>query len=166
MINNIYSEYVEVSKELDSTIKKCFVNHLVLYNYALGLLYDSEDITYNTIKKKVAVYIEEKNLFPVLVIPLFNELYYQFKKFKRNIKVQKKITSVQYFTYISRDYTSKYINIDTVNNEITFNEFEGKIILTKPLPEIEPNSQVYINISFSNAENKYKLSIHKFRDTE
>lgn len=38
MTKNIYSEYVTVTPELDSSLKKCFLNHLVIYNQALSYL--------------------------------------------------------------------------------------------------------------------------------
>ena len=66
MSKNIYVEYIEVTDDLDAILKKCFINHLVLYNYALSVRYDNEDITFKNLKKKVMQHAKESNIKPIM----------------------------------------------------------------------------------------------------
>ena len=158
---NLYSEYIHVSADLDEALKRCFMNHLVLYNYSLSLLYDKPYSSFKDIMKQVDARIEEKNTTPIIHIALMNELYYQYKKFKRNIRVQKLVTDIQYFTFFSNGYNCRSMDVSEDRKSITLNDLPGVITLDKPLPELNDEEVVYINISYSNAEDKYKISMYK-----
>lgn len=161
MKNSLYNEYVQITPELDTVLKKCFVNHLLLYNQALTYLYKDEELSFKNLKKQILVYISEKNIKPIIDIALYNEIYYQYKKFKRNIKIQKLITDIQYFTFLCKNYVSKALIVSEDRKSIKFEDFEGQILLNKELPTVDEEDLIYINISFSNIENKYMISVYK-----
>lgn len=160
MDNKIYSEYVEVSPELDKQLKKSLINHLVIYNYSLSQLHTNPEITFKNLMKSVHTYIDIRKMSPVILLALMNEIYYQFKKFKRNIRMQKLVTDIQYFTFIGKIPNCNNLKIDLDKNTIKIDEFSGEISLTKPLPEVDKDLNVYYNISYSNTEDRYKLTIY------
>lgn len=161
MKNNLYNEYVNVTDNLSVTLKHCFVNHLIVYNKALAFLYDNEELTFKGLKKLIVKYLIEKNLNPIIEVALHNEIYYQYKKFKRNIKIQKLITDIQYFTFLCKGYSTKSIIVSDDRKTIKFEGFEGEISLDKELPLVSEDTLVYVNLSFSNIENKFMISIYK-----
>jgi hypothetical protein len=110
--------------------------------------------------KMVVSYIEEKHLTPVIHTALMNELYYQYKKFKRNIRMQKLVSDIQYFTILSKGYVNPTLHFDLPNNTITVESFPGIIKLNKPLPQLLDGGVIYVNFSYSGDEDKYKMSIH------
>lgn len=156
----LYNEYVDVDEELDRHLKKCFVNHLIVYNYCLKLLYDNPELSFRIMKKQAVQYLQEQGIAPVLDVALFNELYYQHKKFKFNIRVQKLITDIQYFTFLLKDYNCKNFALTSDLSQIHFEDLSGVLRLTKPLPPLPAETVVYLNLSYSNAEDKYKISIY------
>lgn len=158
--NLLYSEYVKVTEDLDSALKKCFVNHLVIYNYGLNLLYHDPEMTFNNLKRSANSYTQQKNISPILDLAIYNELYYQFKKFKRNIKVQKLVTDIQYFTFLLKGYQCRCLEISEDKTSITFTGLPGVMKLSTPLPELNEEDVIYLNLSYSNQEDRYKLSLH------
>lgn len=161
MRNNLYNEDVEITPDLDVILKRCFVNHLLVYNQALSFLHKNDELTFKDLKKQIVKYIAEKKLAPVIEIALFNEIYYQYKKFKRNVKIQKLITDIQYFTFLCKGYTGRSLIVSDDRMKITFEGFAGEIQLKKELPVMAADDPVYVNLSFSNIENKYRMSIYK-----
>lgn len=161
MKNNLYNEYVDISPDLDTKLKKCFVNHMLLYNQALDYLHKNEELTFKSLKKQIINHLKDKQLTPIIEIALFNELYYQYKKFKRNVRIQKLITDVQYFSFLSKGYTTRSLVVNEDRKSITFEGFEGSIHLDKELPKINEEESFYINLSFSNIENRYMISIYR-----
>lgn len=164
MRNNLYNEYVDISPDLDAVLKKCFVNHLLVYNQALSFLHKDEELTFKGLKKQIIKYIGEKQLSPIIEIALFNEIYYQFKKFKRNVKIQKLITDIQYFTFLCKGYSTRSITVSADRKTVTFDGFPGQITLKKELPVVGEEEPLYVNLSFSNIENKYMISIYRSSD--
>lgn len=158
---NIYYGEIVADKELDECLKKCFVNHLVAYNYSLSLIKEDYNIDFKTLKDKVYIHVKEKAIEPVIFPALMNELYYQFKKFKEGIKTQKLITDIQYITVITNGYVNKILNIDRNLKEISFFNMPGKFTLITPLPLVIDVSPLYFNISYSNITDSYMLSIFK-----
>jgi len=161
MRNNLYTEYVDITPDLDAILKKCFVNHLLVYNQALAFLYENEELTFKNLKKMIVAYIGERKLSPIIEIALYNEIYYQYKKFKRNIKIQKLITDIQYFTFLCKGYTTKSLTVSDDRKTIRFDDFAGHIELKKELPPVTDEELIYMNLSFSNIENKYMISIYR-----
>ena len=161
MIKNIYNEYVVVTSDLDVTLKKCFMNHLVIYNHSLGILYNNSEMNFKSLMKSVSSYITEKSITPILQLPLMSELYYQYKKFKRNIRIQKLVTDIQYFTFLCNGYECKNLLFNKEKDRIQIQGFTGQIELSKPLPSISTDQAIYLNLSYSNIEDKYKLSVYK-----
>jgi hypothetical protein len=160
MKTKLYSEYVDVSEELDKQLKRCFINHLVIYNYSLEQLLASPELNFKKLTKIVTEYVNSSKLTPVIDTAYMNELYYQYKKFKRNIRVQKKLTDIQYFTFITKQYKSKSIKYDTTENRIHVTELSGYIQLTEPLPRLNQDDIIYLNLSYSNNEDRYRISIY------
>lgn len=161
MRNNLYNEYVDITPDLDAVLKKCFINHLLVYNQALSFLHKDEELTFKNLKKQIIKYISEKQLSPIIEIALFNEIYYQFKKFKRNVRIQKLITDIQYFTFLCKGYSTRSLLVSEDRMKITFDGFPGEITMKKELPTISEEESLYVNLSFSNIENKYMISIYR-----
>ena len=162
MSKNIYVEYVEVTDDLSAILKKCFINHLVLYNYALTIRYENEDITFKNLKKKVVQHAKEANISPIIDSALYNDIYYLCRKFRRNIKIQKLVTDIQYFTFLCKGYSSSNnkFTIQPNRREIVFDQFPGKITLPSELPYVREDELLYLNLSYSGVEQRYMLSIH------
>lgn len=161
--NKIYDDYVTVTSSLDVILKKCLVNHMLIYNYSLQELYADSEISFKALMKKVRTHIRVKEITTYIDIALMSELYYQYKKFKKNIRIQKLITDIHYFTFISNGYNSKHLFVspDRLTVRIRLFEDQGEFTLHEPLPELQENELIYFNISYSNAEDRYKISIHK-----
>ena len=118
-------------------------------------------MTFKNLKKEITKYIAERKLTPIIEIALLNEIYYQYKKFKRNVKIQKLITDIQYFTFLCKGYTTRSLIVSEDQTTVTFDGFPGEIKLKKALPDITNEDTLYVNLSFSNIENKYKISIYR-----
>ncbi len=156
MKKKLYDEYVDVSETFHCELRRCFINHLIIYNKSLAILHDLPETSFNVFKKQVKKIITDSNLKPIIESALLNELYYQYKKFKRNIKIQKLITDIQYFTFLTNGYSCKSLRFE--GNQITFVDILGSVQLTTPLPDLS-GKLLYINFSYSNTENRYKLSL-------
>lgn len=161
MRNNIYNHDVDISPDLDTILKKCFVNHLLVYNQALTFLHRDGELTFKSLKKEIVKYIAERKLSLIIEIALYNEIYYQYKKFKRNVKIQKLITDIQYFTFLCKGYTARSLIVSDDRMSVKFEGFPGEITLKEQLPVIAEEEMVYLNLSFSNIENKYMISIYR-----
>lgn len=157
--SNIYSETVTVDPGLSETLKRCFINHIVICNYALELMAKDTELSCKALQKEVAAYVEENNISPVLKKPLYNEVYYQHKKYRNNITTPKRVTNVQYFTYITNGISEKEIAFDNVNNRLNITECEGFIYLEKPLPPLQEGVDIYVNLSYSAQKDSFRLTI-------
>ena len=156
---NIYLADINVSGVLDEYLRKCFLNHLVVYNHSLEILIKNPAIKFKDLKLKCYEFISEKNITEFMGSPLFNELYYQYKKFtERNIKVGKTLTGIHYITFLVNSYNNKCFNKE--GNKLLINGVDGYIELNEDLPEvIDEGKMLYFNISYSNQESKYQLSV-------
>jgi len=156
---NIYQASVVVNGRLDEYLKKCFLTHLIIYNHSLEILIKSPSITFKDLKLKCYEFITEKNITEFIRGPLLNELYYQFKKFnKQNNKTSKTLTEIHYITFMVNSYNNKCFSKE--GNKIFFIGIDGFIELDRDLPEIVDKTKMfYFNISYSNQESKYQLSI-------
>lgn len=157
---NIYSEYIDVDPDVDAAMKKVFMNHLVIYNISLAILYKHPEISFKDLKKQALHYVVSRNIAPVFELALCNELYYQYKKFKSNIRVQKLVTDIQYFTFLLKDHSCKSLILKEDHKTLYFPEIDMSVTLSKELPEFKEDSLTYLNLSYSNQENRYKLSLH------
>jgi len=160
MTNKVYSCYLDVPESLDKKLKKIFMNHLVVYNHCLGVLCGNPETTFKGPKKQASQYVASKQIAPIFDLALYNELYYQYNKFKSNIRVQKLVTDIQYFTFLLKGYDAKNVHISADRKKISFTDIEGCIELEEPLPTLSSEDITYLNISYSNQENRYKLSMH------
>ena len=156
---NIYLADISVSDGLDAYLRKCFLNHLIVYNHSLEILVKNPDIKFKDLKLKCYEFISEKNITEFMGSPLFNELYYQYKKFKeRNIKSGKTLTGIHYITLLVNSYNNKCFSKE--GNKIHINGVDGFIELNEDLPEnVEEDKMLYFNLSYSNQESKYQLSV-------
>lgn len=159
MSSNVYDEYVEVPESLSEVLLRTFVNHLNVYNYSLSILHKNNEISFKDLRKLIKSYLEINQVKPVLAIALFNELFYQYKKFKKFSRAQKRVSDIQYFTFLVTNDKAKEIVISQDRLSITFVTAGESITLPKPLPPIG-NVPVYLNISYSNNEERYKVSLH------
>lgn len=162
MSNKIYDEEVVVTSPLDALLKKTMVNHLLIYNHCLNTLYKDPEIDFMTLKRIANSYIEEKNLAPVIGSAMFNELYYQFKKFRKNVRIRKQLTDIQYLTFTVGGFDNNNFTYKTDTKEIKLHGLEGSIQLEKPLPEMDGPSSIYVNLSYSNREDNYRLNVYKY----
>lgn len=161
MSKKVYDEQVEVAEELDVILKKTFVNHLLVYNYCLHCLYKDPEIPFHTLKKIATNYITEKNISPVIDSAVNNELYYQHKKFRKNIKILKQLTDIQYFTFTVGSYTNSIFTVSTCLTKIKIKGVDGDIVLSKPLPVLDEEVKtIYLNFSYSGNENAYRVNLY------
>lgn len=156
---NFYNEEVIVSKELDITFKKCLLNHLILYNHILEVLEKDPHITFRKLKKIIHEYITSKKIEEYLASSLYHEMHYLYKKYASNNRTFKQLSDIQYLTFYINDYNNK--NFSLKENRIIFANFKGCIELKKDFPIIENKELVYLNLSYSTNEDKYKISIYK-----
>ncbi len=157
--SNLYNEEVNISEDLDVTLKKCFLNHLVLYNYMLEIIEKDPYITFRKLKKVMQEYIQTKKIEEYLASSLYHEMHYLYKKYNNNNKSSKQLSSIQYLTFYINDYNNRNFTLE--DNKITFSNFKGYIELKKEFPVIVNKELIYLNISYSANENKYKISIYK-----
>lgn len=157
----VYDEPVTVNQQVDLTLKRAFVNHLLVYNYCLHLLYKEPETPFHILKRYAATYIQDKKLSPIVESAMYNEIYYQFKKFRRNVKIQKHLNDIQYFTFTVGSYQNNNFTVNKEFTQIEIKGIPGIVQLEKPLPDLgEGNVLVYINLSYSNQENSYRLNIY------
>jgi len=157
----VYKEKVEVTESLDSELKKCFKNHLTLYNYALDLL-KKENLEFSELKERIIEHIKEINLAPVIYSSFNTELFYLCKKAKKNIFNEKMLTGIQYMTFIlSKDVFYKNIGVlDIRRFSIKLKHFDGLIKLKKEVVINEDDfEKIYFNLSLSSKEDSYMLTI-------
>ena len=112
----IAAREITFNDDIKKIIKEALRNHVILYNHSLELLNKNPQLELKELKKQVFAYAKEKNYYPIIKDSLSIELYYLYKKFKRNIKHQKLITDIQYLTFILLKLTKKLIKI-TVDKE-------------------------------------------------
>lgn len=161
MSKKIYDEKVKVAPDLDKALKRAFVNNLLVYNHCLGLLYKNPELTFPALRRLASTYIDQQKLYPIITRAVYNEIYYQYKKFRRNVRVQKTLTNIQYFTFIINDYDNVCFTVNKDRTEINLIELPGAIMLDTPLPELTKNDvMVYVNLSFSTKDNEYRLNMY------
>lgn len=158
-VQNLYKEEIFVSEELRVKLKQYFLRHLVLYNYTLDVLTKNPNIKFKGLKKIVSAYIKEKNIEDYIPNCLYSEIYYLYKKYTNNIMIYKSLLRIQYLTFYVKSYNNKFFNL--VDNKIRFKNTDGYILLNKELPVLNKNELFYFNISYSNNEDKFQLSIYK-----
>lgn len=158
----LYSGDIEVSKRDTKILKRIFVNHLLIYNYSLSVLFNAPEMRFETLNKKVIEYIAEKDIKPILKTAVHNEIYYQFKKFKRNVRVQKHLTDLQYFTFVVSSYNNNSFNVNEERNCIYLNGLDTgvELKLHDSLPEQGESKTLYFNISYSSLEDRFMLSLY------
>ncbi len=157
--HNLYIADVTVDQKLDGYLRKCFLNHLVIYNHSLEILINDPGIKFKDLKLKCYEFIEQKNITEFMGSPLFNELYYQYKKFtEKNIKAAKTLTGIHYITFLVNGYNNKCFSKE--GNKLIINGTDGFIELDQDLPELpDDKKMLYFNLSYSNQESKYQLSV-------
>lgn len=160
MTNKLYDSEVFVSDESKKILKRVFVNHLLIYNHSLGLLYKSPELRFEVLSKKVVDYIHERTIEPVLRTAVHNEIYYQYKKFRKNVRVQKQLTDLQYFTFTVGSYNNSSFTVNEERNIITLTGTGIELELEHTLPEEDGSRMLYFNISYSSMKDKFMLSVY------
>ncbi len=161
MNRKIYDEQVTVDQDLDAALKRAFVNNLLVYNHCLGLLYKNPDQSFPTLRKQATKYIDDQKLYPIVTRAVYNEIYYQYKKFRKNVRVQKTLSGIQYFTFIISDYENVCFTVNSDRTQINLIELPGIITAEKPLPELDEDCKmVYVNLSFSAKDNAYRINMY------
>ncbi|EKD89663.1 MAG: hypothetical protein ACD_33C00014G0005 [uncultured bacterium] len=156
----IYENEVIVDETFNKNIKECFINHLNIYNHALEISFNNPAMGFKEKRKLVNDYINNKNFNNIVIEAVYMELYYQHKKFIKNIKSQKLLTSIQYLTFIN-----KGLIFDFINNTVKIKNIDGIIKLEKPITKEMLEGDRYINFSYSGSDNKYLLKIVKTVET-
>lgn len=62
-------------------------------------------------------------------------------------------------TFITKGYKCKDIKMSEDKKKLSIRKLDGYILLEKELPIVSEKTIMYMNISYSNIEDKYKLSI-------
>ena len=158
-MTNLYSEYAEVSEETSSYLKRCFLQHMAIYNHCLSLLYTDQEIPFKKVKKYAEGYVDSKELTNVIKQPLANELFYQYKKFGKNIRVQKRVTDIHYLTFIGNGTKFGEVTITPGDTSIIISGVPGELKFTKPLPDLDRDKVYYLNVSYSNRGDLFKVTI-------
>lgn len=160
MNKKIYSATVQAMGGLDAILKKCFLTHLTIYNYSLEQLKEHPQMTYHELREKVFQYVQA-NQTPHLHIQIVqNEIYYQYKKFRKSNSGQKLLSSIQYFTLIVKDYNNGIIDLDESRTQLRFTAQPGYLQLATALPELNQyGGTLYLNLSYSAMENQFQLSV-------
>lgn len=156
----LYEESVLMDPETEATIKRVFVNHLLVYNLCLEYLQRHNEVTFYDLKKRATEIIAEKNIAPVVMSALLNELYYQYKKFSRQVKMKKTLTGIQYFTFTVSSVQNNNFTVGDDHREMEIVGLPGKVRLPSPIPEIGDYDTIYFNLSYSNQENGFRLTIY------
>lgn len=156
MRKNLLVKKINISEEYDSLIKKCIKNHIILYNYALQLLHNDNTINVSALQKSVKLYINKNNIFPIIKLPLFIEIYYLHKKFKKGVKCQKNITDIQYMTFAINDLQNNCIKINIDKKNVI--DIKIADFFNYDEYEILNDTVRIINFSYSNKNNSYVLS--------
>ena len=160
MTNKIYDGELFVEEEDKKVLKRIFVNHLLIYNYSLGLLYDNPELRFEVLSRKVVDHIKQENVSPILRAAVHNEIYYQYKKFRRNVKVQKQLTDLQYFTFTVTSYNNTSFTMNKELDKINILGVDLEMELESQLPELGSIKMLYFNISYSSMIDKFMLSVH------
>lgn len=156
----IYNHPVIPMEGLDPLLKKCFLTHLTIYNYSLELLKDNPQMSFQEIRERVFRYVEDNKIQHLHIQIVQNEIYYQYKKFRRNTSSQKLLSSIQYFTLIVKGFNNGIVTLDDSRTKLRFVDREGYLLLPEPLPDIScADTMVYLNLSYSSMENQFVLSI-------
>lgn len=154
----LYDEYVEVNGELRDYLKDVMSNHVHIYNLGLNLLKNNPNLTFDQLKKQVRELIAEGS-YQVYIEPiLFNEMYYLFKRFKKNEATKKKVSGVGYLSFHTTRYTNELFVHNSFVDEFTMRNKEGCIKLPKALPKLQ-HGKVYLNLSYGGDTEKFKLSV-------
>lgn len=156
----IYNEVATPKEGLDAILKKCLLTHLSIYNYSLEILKQQPGIPYASLREKVFQHIEANQILNLHIQAVQNELYYQYKKFKRGGCSQKLLSSIQYFTFLVKGFHNGLIQLDPTRTQLSFAGHQGYLELAKPLPLLEtPDQPLYLNLSYSAMENQFVLSV-------
>lgn len=160
MSNKIYDGELFIKEEDKKVLKRIFVNHLLIYNYSLGLLYDNPELRFELLSRKTVDHIKQEAISPILRAAVHNEIYYQYKKFRRNVKVQKQLTDLQYFTFTVTSYNNTSFTMNEELNKIKLLGVDLEMELENQLPKVGSTKMMYFNISYSSMKDKFMLSVH------
>ena len=160
MSKKLYIGEAVVSEESRTTLKALFENHLHIYNYALDQLSKNPEIKFQLFGSLVGKYIEQEQLFPVLKPAIHNELFYQYKKFRRNVKVKREKTDIQYVTATITGYSNNSLTFEDYLMTISLLGLNCSLTVSKSLPRLEPNKLYYYNISYSSLTDSFIVTVH------
>lgn len=156
----LFDGELTADKDTRDTLKKVFVNHLLVYNYALEILYNRPDIPFNRYANEVKNYLDETELDPIIKPALLNEVYYQFKKFRSNVKVKKQLTDIQYITYTVSRYSNDQLEVFDNNTKLLLKGIDTTFDLEYPIPDNGNRNFLYFNVSYSSVEDTFKLTVY------
>lgn len=147
-------------EETSKVMKKMFVNHLLIYNYALDILYNDPEISFRKYANLVKNHLDNNELEPIVKPALLNEVYYQFKKFRSNVRVRKQLTDIQYITFTVSRYVNDQLVISDDNTKLTIKGIEATFDLEYQIPDPGKRNFLYFNLSYSSTEDTFKLSVY------
>lgn len=156
----LYDGEVYLSDEDVVKLKKVFVNHLLIYNFALDTLYSNPEIPFNRYADSVSNEIRNTELSPIIRPALLNEIYYQFKKFRRNVRSKKQLTDIQYITFTVSKYVNDQFEVNEEGNKLVLNDTGIVLNMEEPLPDPGKRNFLYFNLSYSSSQDRFMLSVY------
>ncbi len=158
-VKRIFQQEIEVPENIHQHLRNMLAVQVALRNFVMKLLPKQPDIPFREVKAKVREYIKDNELTVSSTSPIFNELYYRYKKFMQdNSYVYKEGKDIQYISYKVARWHNYHFSIK--GTEMTLRGLNGVIKLPYELPEIiEDGKMFYVNIGYYAKENRYQLSI-------
>lgn len=162
MKGKIWEGKVTASEEEIKIVKRILINHVLLYNYNLRLYNKDPYQRLESITSKTFKYAKVKCISPIIEPAIHNELYYQYKKLRKNVKLQKQFTDVQYITLVSRELDNTMFSLNKEGTEFVIKSNDLVFHLEEPAIIDNPEkSLLYFNLSYSPSEESFRLNIHK-----
>lgn len=161
--NKLYSATVVPKDGLGDTLKRLSLSHLTIYNHALEILRARPDIWQHDLQTQVVAFVEINNIPCLNMHAVRNELYYLYKKFRKQRTSQKHVTSIQYFTLILRNLKTGFAVLDETRTKLKFAGHDGYLELPAPMEEIHHTGKVfYMNLSYSTTADQFVLSLFEY----
>ena len=154
----VYTSDLLCEDQFFEDLKLVMYNHLLIYNHILDLTRsNSIDLSSHAEQlKKVKEFINTFEVKKYVASALWNELYYMKRKFLKDRKNEKQLTDIQYLTFRrgNKDLIIK-------GNTLTIDKISGIAMLPEDTNLELFNTAMFINISYSNNENRIKVKAFK-----
>ena len=99
MSTRIFHQEVKVPESVDTYLRNTFAIHTALRNFVAKVLIKQPDILFKEVKALVRQYAKDNDLTVSMTSPIYNELYYQYKRFQcERTHVHKEGKNIQYIS--------------------------------------------------------------------